>query len=148
MPPDNRQLTIRVRAVGPAPAARPCRVAYRLEVLGARAGEGVGLTLAFYDGASLDGEARPGAYQVRDFDLGCNPEEVRSMRLVLTLPAQWSGFAVREARAGGWAWPFVVDSGDAPGATPAGAPEPQAETSPPGEARDAPQAEAPGGIPA
>lgn len=144
MPPDNRQLTIRVRTIGaPIPEKRPHRVRYHLEVLGARGGEEVGLTLAFYDGASMDGEAHPGAYQVVDFGLGRAPGVFLDM--YLTLPTEWSGWAVREARAGGWAWPFTVDSGDAPGATSAGAPVPQAETSLSGDAPGGPPAGLPGG---
>ena len=51
------------------------------------------------------------------------------MFVVLSLPTEYSGWAVREARAGGWAWPFTVDTGapPAPGSTPAGAPAAQDE---------------------
>jgi hypothetical protein len=127
-PPDGRQLTVRVRALGASGETAPRVVDYRIEVAGLRPGERAGLTLAFYDGADPAGEPVPGRYQVREYDLGMahagQGQAGPALELAVSLPTEYSGWAVREVRAGGWAWPFAVDSGEppAPGSTPAGAP--------------------------
>jgi len=155
-PPDGRIMTVLVREQGASGEINPRVVDYRLELAGLLPGERAGLTLAFYDGADPDGKPVPGRYQVRSYELaaaraGADP----ALELIVSLPTEWSGWAVREVRAGGWAWPFaVVPDGPASlGSTPVGAPVPQAETSAPepsGEPGTSPQppAPGPGGIPA
>lgn len=128
MPPDERVFTVRVRLLEDTPGP-PRRVGMRLDVYGLSPGETGALTLALYDGAARAEEGgqalEPGRYRVIEVGLSAD----RPVLLTLLLPTAYSGWAVRELKASGWAWPFTVeaDGPEAPGSTPAGAREAQDE---------------------
>lgn len=111
-----RQLTIRVWSVGDL-LSIPRGVEYRLAVQGLEPGEKAGITLALYDGATDQLPARPGTFKLLEREVTAG----EPLALALYLPGEYSGWAVREIRASGWALPFTVETdGPVPGATPAG----------------------------